>query len=104
PYIEWTRFAVVLPLLQIPPAQEIPDRYREELRVVDCGVAHPLSGRHVTHHEAGGVSVAVRGVTPPGQPYLLGDQLDVLGLTRQKQPAGSYLVFFGISLEDFRGV
>jgi len=76
----------------------------EEARIVDGGVAHPLSGRLVPDHQARLVAVAAGKIRQRRQAELLAHQLDVVFVAGEEQPARSGVELLRIRLQHCRGV
>src|SRR5712692_10099775 len=81
------------------PAEEIANGGGEEARVVHRGVPHPLAGRLVAHHQAGHVAVPIRRVRQRGQAELPVEELDVLFLAGEEQPAGPDVELLRVRLQ-----
>src|SRR5262249_55317291 len=92
------------PLLGVLPAKHLLELDGEESRVIHCRVSHPQSSRRVADQQCRNVAVRVGRVGKRIQPELLADQIYVLLLSREEQPAWPGMILFSVGLECRRRV
>jgi hypothetical protein len=87
-----------------PGVEPVADQDRQEARVVESAVAHPLAGGFIADQDVGRMAVTIIGIGSFPQAQLLADQFDVFLFAGEKSPARAGMVFFRESLQLFRRV
>src|SRR5262245_17281658 len=81
------------------PAHEVADRCGQVLWTGHRRVPHPLAGPLVAEPQKAPMAIPVGGVVRAGQPELLGDELDVVLVAGEEQPAGTDAELLRIGLQ-----